>query len=95
MFSAREHLKQKLESLGSKISEDLDFDFSAVSKRIETMDEFNEFIMNDFRNGKSLFYRGERINDPNRHLLPTMLRNSKELLKDSDLGIIHIDSDFL
>lgn len=88
-------MKQKLESFNSKISENLDFDFSAVSKRIETMDEFNELILNDFINGKSLFYRGERINDPNRHLLPTMLRNSKELLKDSDLGIIHIDSDFL
>lgn len=95
MFSAREHLREKLYSLNPRISENLDFDFSAVSKRIETMDEFNELIMNDFLNGKRLFYRGERIDDPNRHLLPTMLRHSKELLKDSDLGIIHIDSEFI
>ncbi len=95
MFSAREHLKEKLQSLNTKISENLDFDFSAVSRRVETMDEFNELILNDFLSGKRMFYRGERIDDPNRHLLPTMLRHAKELLKDSDLGIIHIDSKFI
>lgn len=95
MFSARERLKQKLESINEKISDDLDFDFSAVSKHIESIDEFNEYILQDFLDDKQLFYRGERINDPNRHLIPTMFRKPKELFKNSDLGILHIDSNYL
>ncbi|MGN0521584.1 MAG: FRG domain-containing protein [Eubacterium sp.] len=95
MFSARELLKQRLDTFNAKISEHLDFDFSAVSKRVDTLQEFDEFILSDFLSKKQLFYRGERINDPNRHLLPTMLRNPEKLFKDDDLGIIHIDSDFI
>lgn len=95
MFSAREQLKKKLNSLNSKINNELDFDFTAVSKHIETMDDFNQYIFEDFKSGKQLFYRGERINDPNRHLIPTMFRNPKELFKDSDLGIVHIDAQYL
>lgn len=95
MFSAREHLKQRLENLNTKITSNLDFDFSSVSKRIETMEEFDEQIMQEFVSGKKLYYRGERINDPERRLLPTMLRNSRELFKDNDLGILHIDGQFL
>lgn len=95
MFSAREHFRKKLESFNTKITNELDFDFSAVSKRIETFDEFQNYILNDFLEGNQLFYRGERINDPNRHLLPTMFRKPKELLKNSDLGIAHIDSQYL
>lgn len=95
MFSAREHLKQRLENLNTKITSNLDFDFSSVSKRIETMEEFDQQIMQEFVSGKKLYYRGERINDPERRLLPTMLRNSRELFKDNDLGILHIDGQFL
>ncbi len=95
MFSAREHLRERLTSFNQKISEQLDFDFSAVSKRINTLEEFDDLIFSDFSANKQLFYRGERINDPNRHLLPTMLRNPKNLFKNDDLGIIHIDADFI
>lgn len=95
MFSAREHFKEKLDRLNKKINSNLDFDFSAVSKRIETMDDFNNEIMRDFLSGKQLFYRGERINDPNRNLLPTMLRNPDKLFSDNDLGVLHIDSDYI
>lgn len=95
MFSAREHLKKRLESLNEKLSDELDFDFSSVSKKIDTYEEFEKYILNDFLCGKQLFYRGERINDPNRHLIPTMFRKPKELFKDNDLGIVHIDSHYL
>ena len=95
MFSAREHFKEKLDRLNKKINSNLDFDFSAVSKRIETIDDFTDEIMTDFLCGKQLFYRGERVNDPSRNLLPTMLRNPDKLFSDNDLGVLHIDSDYI
>lgn len=95
MFSAREHLKEKLGKLNNKINETLDFDFSAVSKNIDTIEDFDKEIMHDFIEGRQLFYRGERINDPNRNLLPTLLRKPDELFKNNDLGLIHIDSNYI
>lgn len=95
MFSAREHFKEKLNKINKKINSGLDFDFTAVSKRIETLDDFNNVIMANFFSGKQLFYRGERINDPNRNLLPTMLRNPDRLFSDNDLGVIHIDGNYV
>ncbi len=102
MFSARERLKLKLDELGDKLDEfgdkindRVDFDFSAVSRKIDTVDEFNSEILNDFLNHKQLFYRGERINSPQRNLLPTLYRNPSSLFEFSDLGIVHIDGEFL
>lgn len=95
MFSEREHLLKKLEIFNARINENLDYDFSAVSIRVETMEEFHALIMQDFLDGRQLFYRGERINDKSRHLLPTMLRNSKDFSSENDLGIVHFDSEFL
>ena len=95
MFSARDHLKEKLDALNAKVTNDLDFDFSTVAKKIDTFDEFQEHIVDGFNSERKLFYRGERINSPKRRLLPTMLRKPEEILRYSDLGIVHIDSDFL
>ena len=95
MFSAREYLKNRLNEFNTIVSKELDFDFSAVTKKIDTFEEFKKFLLDDFISGKQLFYRGERINSEERKLLPTMLRHIDELFKDNDLGIIHIDSKFL
>lgn len=93
--SAREILRQKLDEISVRIDDNLDIDFSHVSKNINTIKEFNQFILDPFLSGEKLFYRGERINDPNRHLLPTIYRDQNIVLKDSDLGIKHINSQFL
>lgn len=95
MFSARDRLKNRLGEIENKITDRVDFDYSAVSKRINTIDEFNSEILDDFLCGKQLFYRGERINSPKRNLLPTLYRSNNNLFNYSDLGIVHIDSDFL
>lgn len=95
MFSARDILIQRLGSFNSKISENLDFNFSAVSRNINTFDDFERELLSDFYSGKQIFYRGERINSRDRNLLPTMLRNTQALFSESDLGIVHIDADFL
>lgn len=95
MFSARELLKQRLDGLNNKISERLDFDFSAVSRNIDTIDDFNREIFSNFEAGGRIFYRGERINSRERNLLPTLLRNQDNLFGENDLGIAHIDADYI
>lgn len=95
MFSPREHLKKRLDELNEKISDNFDFDFSAVSKNINTLDEFNNEIYYRFLSGEKLYFRGERTNSHTRHLLPTMLRNPEILFSNNDLGIVHIDADYI
>lgn len=95
MFSAREHFKKRLDTFGDRVSRELDFNFTAVTEKIETFDDFENKILKEFKSGKKLFYRGERINSPDRRLVPTMLRNADELFLDKDLPIVHIDSKFL
>lgn len=93
--SAREILRQKLDEISVKIEDNLDIDFSNVSQRIDDLEAFNKFILDPFLSGERLFYRGERINDPNRRLLPTFYRDQEITLKNSDLGIKHINSEFI
>ena len=93
--SARQLLRQKLDEISVKIEDNLDIDFSHVSKRIDNIEDFNTIILDPFLSGENLFYRGERINDPNRRLLPTFYREQKFALENSDLGIKHINSDFV
>lgn len=81
--------------LNKAIENELDFDFSVNEKRISTFDEFNSLLKAPFSDkSKMIFYRGERKNDLSRPLVPTLLRNRKELLRDGTL-VINIDSDFL
>ncbi|MDD6728422.1 MAG: FRG domain-containing protein [Eubacteriales bacterium] len=88
-------MKKRLEDFNEKVSDSLDFDFSAVSKEINTVDEFNNEIYYKFLSGEKLFYRGERISSQTRHLLPTMLRNPQILFENNDLGIVHINADYI
>lgn len=95
MFSPRKEFRKKLEIISDKIENDLDFDFTAVSKKIDTIDDFNNEIYYRSLTNKRLFYRGERVNDKKRHLLPTMLRNPELLFKNDELGILHINADYI
>ncbi len=95
MFSAKEHFRQKLIQINNKISNELDFDFSAVSHYIDTYSDFENLILNPSISEKQLFYRGERINDPQRRLLPTMLRNPKNSADKADMGIVHITGEYI
>lgn len=88
-------LRQKLDQISVKIEDNLDIDFSHVSRKIDSLEDFNKIILDPFLSGEKLFYRGERINDPNRRLLPTLYREQKITLENSDLGIKHINSDFI
>lgn len=95
MFPAREYLKNRLSGLNSRINDEFDLDFSSVSVKIETVDEFNIKIKDKFLSGSKTFFRGERINDPKRRLVPTMLRDPGKLFNDEDMIFVHIDSSFM
>jgi hypothetical protein len=49
--SAREILRKKLDEISIRIDDNLDIDFSHVSKNINTIKEFNQFILDPFLSG--------------------------------------------
>lgn len=85
--------------IGRKIEDELDFDFSVSEIRIEDSQSFYQRIKQpfdqDFSNpNRKIFYRGERINDLSRPLIPTLLRDKQKLLR-SDEPVADINSEFL
>ena len=84
-----------LSELNKAIENELDFDFSVNEKRILTTEDFNKYLKNPFGDkNKMIFYRGERKNDLSRPLVPTLLRNKKNLLQEGTL-VLNIDSEYL
>lgn len=93
-YISKAHNK-KLDFINSIITEKLDVNFNSTIKRIETLEEFNDLIFSDYVSGKKLFYRGERINRIDRHLVATMFRN-KDLFSDSEENsMVHVDAKFI
>ena len=84
-----------INSLGKALVNELDFDFSINEKYISTLEEFNELLKRPFTEKKrKIFYRGERINDLSRPLIPTFLRDRKMLLREGEL-VVNIDCDYI
>ena len=53
--SARQLLRQKLDEISVKIEDNLDIDFSHVSKRIDNIEDFNTIILDPFLSGETAF----------------------------------------
>lgn len=84
-----------LSEFNKALEYELDLDFSVSEKHINSIEEFEKLLKKPFNEkSKMIFYRGERINDPSRPLVPTLLRNRELLMKDDEL-IVDIDSRFL
>lgn len=70
----------------NKITEkigELDFDFRADMVVIDTIDEFQKYLLSPFINGAQIFYRGERKNSITRPLLPSLYRKKEFLFNGS------------
>ncbi|MCC8072902.1 MAG: FRG domain-containing protein [Clostridiales bacterium] len=94
MITPVELVKERIDAIIGNDS--LDMNFDSVCEHISTLEEFDEKIRQPFNAGdKQLFYRGERIADGKRRLVPTILRDISALPCDNDIGIIHIDSDYI
>ena len=79
---------------GEKLENELDFDFRLDKNRINTIDEFEEKILLPYQHGKRIFFRGERKDDINRPLLPTLYRN-KEFLFNSNNHVNLVNAEFM
>lgn len=78
----------------SNFEDEYDYDFSVNEVFIDTIEDFNTILLEPFKQGKRLFYRGERKNSLKRPLLPSMLRNKSELIPSGQNTVV-IDSDYI
>lgn len=86
---------EKFSDLEAQIINQLDVDFSLVKQEIKTMQQFDSLLKSPFlKKDKKIFYRGERVNDRSRPLIPTILRN-RDALFDKDDVIADVDADFI
>lgn len=87
------------ERINEKLSDSLDFDYSTVSEKITSIDEFEKEIYSRFLNKEWLFYRGESVYRKERRLIPTIFRDTRTLFDNSsygnELGIVHINADYI
>lgn len=70
-------------SLAKRLENELDFDFRAEMTKIETLEDFDKYLMTPFMSGKQIYYRGERKSSITRPLLPTIYRDKEWLFDDS------------
>lgn len=85
----------KLDMDALNIEETLDFDYSVGETYIDSMENFQKDLMQPFQDpARHIFYRGERVSQLDRPLLPTMYRNKEKLLLDNGYHV-EIDSDYL
>ncbi len=73
---------------------EFDFDFSVQTQSISTLEEFDRIILQPHREGRRVFYRGERCNSRTRPLLPTLFRSRADLLSPERFVTL-ADSEFL
>lgn len=90
-----DNLFSSIDAIGRALENQLDFDFSVNEKRIDSLSEFESCMKEPFYDkNKKIFYRGERINNPLRTLIPSMLRDKNALFSAGEV-VKNIDSEFL
>lgn len=86
---------EKFSDFESQIINQLDVDFSVVRQEINTMQQFDSLLKVPFlKKDQNIFYRGERIDERSRPLIPTILRNREALFDKGDV-IADVDADFI
>jgi hypothetical protein len=73
--------KHKL--ITKKIKDELDFDFHVDIEKIQTVEQFESKLLMPYKNGKRVYYRGERKNSITRPLLPSIYRQKEFLFDDN------------
>lgn len=69
----------------AQVIDALDVDFSLVRREVHTMEEFEQQLKAPFlENKEKIFYRGERVDDRARPLIPTIFRNRQALFDNGD-----------
>lgn len=88
-------MERKLDITMLNIEDSLDFDYSVGEIYVDSMETFQKELMNPFKDPtRHIYYRGERVSQLNRPLLPTMYRDKGTLLKGNNYHV-EVDSDYL
>lgn len=88
-------MEQKPDMTMLNIEDSLDYDYSVGEIYIDSMEAFQNELMNPFKDPtRHIYYRGERVSQLNRPLLPTMYRDKETLLKGNGYHV-EVDSDYL
>lgn len=86
--------KFKLPKITEILINELDFDFRAESYYINSMQDFEKYLLSNFGGDKKIFYRGERIKSFDRTLLPSIYRNKSKIIGENEFSKL-IDADAL
>ena len=79
----------------AQVIDALDVDFSLVRREVHTMEEFEQQLKVPFlENKEKIFYRGERVDDRARPLIPTIFRNRQALFDNGD-AVAKVTADFV
>ena len=79
----------------AQVIDALDVDFSLVRREVHTMEEFEQQLKAPFlENKEKIFYRGERVDDRTRPLIPTIFRNRQALFDNGD-AVAKVTADFV
>ena len=79
----------------AQVIDALDVDFSLVRREVHTMEEFEQHLKAPFlENKEKIFYRGERVDDRARPLIPTIFRNRQALFDNGD-AVAKVTADFV
>ena len=73
-----------LSSIAEKIEYELDFDYNTSVTRLETFDDFLSEIIEPYKKGEKIFYRGEKVNKIDRTLIPTLFRQRHLLFNEDE-----------
>lgn len=77
------------------IEDTLDFDYSVGEVYIDSMESFQKELLDPFKDpARHIYYRGERVSQLSRPLLPTMYRDKETLLKGNAYHT-EVDADYL
>ena len=79
----------------AQVIDALDVDFSLVRREVHTPEAFEQLLKAPFLEKKEkIFYRGERVDDRTRPLIPTIFRNRQALFGDGD-AVAKVTADFV
>lgn len=88
-------MEKKLDMTMLNIEDTLDFDYSVGEVYIDSMETFQKELLDPFKDpARHIYYRGERVSQLSRPLLPTMYRDKETLLKGNAYHT-EVDADYL
>lgn len=86
--SAAEGIRKRLQQ---RFLDVFDVNYAVSEIRINSMEAFEKQLYLPFAQKEKIYYRGERVSDPSRRLIPTLLRGSDMLSSNADKPVFQIN----